>query len=222
MPMLSRRQFAYGAGAGLLLSPFVSMLQRRPLRAAAPKRAKRLMLFCSMGTKPDLWSPTGVTDENTFTFSATTAPLADHKDSIVLLEGLPSGNPGDGHGAPDGITGMGFAAGGTYYGSKVFKSLDQFVADKLIAAGVNRPIASLLLGSETAVNGGTTMFWRGNNLLPIASPTSAYNTVFGAAVPTGTSPMTLLKRRQSILSLISGEIGDIRGRVGTVEKSRLD
>jgi hypothetical protein len=222
MPMLSRRQFAYGAGAGLLLSPFVSMLQRRPLRAAAPKRAKRLMLFCSMGTKPELWSPTGVSDENTFTFSATTAPLADHKDSIVLLEGLPSGNPGDGHGAPDGITGMGYNAGGTYNGSKVFKSLDQFVADKLIAAGVNRPIASLLLGSDTAVNGGTTMFWRGNNLLPIASPTSAYNTVFGAAVPTGTSPMTLLKRRQSILNLISGEIGDIRGRVGTVEKARLD
>ena len=222
MRMLSRRQFAAGVGAGVLLSPFVSMLQRRPLRAASTRRAKRLMLFCTMGTKPELWSPTGVMGENTFTFSPATAPLAEHKDSIVLVEGLPSGNPGDGHGAPDGITGMGFAAGGVYYGSKIFRSVDQFVADGLVAAGINRPIASLLLGSETSISGGTTLFWRGNNLLPIASPSSAFNTVFGAAVPMGTSPSQLLKRRQSILDVVSGEIKQIRARVGTIEQSKLD
>ena len=93
--MLNRRQFAYSAGAGLLLAPFASFLQRRPLRAAGSKRAKRLFLFCTMGTKPELWSPTGVSGENSFTFSPATAPLAAHKDSIVLIEGLPSGNPDD-------------------------------------------------------------------------------------------------------------------------------
>src|SRR5689334_19473003 len=201
MSILSRRQFAYGAGAGLLLLPFASMLRRRPLRAAGTKRATRLMLFCSMGTKPDIWSPTNVSDENTFTFAPSTAPLAAHKDSIVLVEGLPSRNPSDGHGSPNGITGMGSDAGGYYYGGKVFKSLDQFVADGLLAAGINRPIPSLLLGSDTSVNTGTTLFWRGNNLLPIASPTSAYSTVFGGAMPMGTSPSVLLKRRQSILDL---------------------
>ena len=223
---LNRRQFAQGIGAGLLLSPFASLLQRRPLHAAGTaagtKKAKRLLLFCSMGTKPELWSPTAVGGENSFTFSPATAPLAEHKDSLVLVEGLPSGNPGDGHGAPDGITGMGFGAGGYYYGSRVFRSLDQFVADGLIAAGVNRPIPSLLLGSETSVSGGTTLFWRGNNLLPIASPSSAYNTVFGAVVPKGTSPAALLKRRQSVLDLVSGEIKKIQGRAGTVEKARLE
>jgi len=192
MPMLNRRQFAYSAGAGLLLAPFASFLQRRPLRAAGSKRAKRLFLFCTMGTKPELWSPTGVSGENSFTFSPATAPLAAHKDSIVLIEGLPSGNPDDGHGAPDGLTGMGFGAGGVYYGGKVLRSVDQFVADGLMASGINRPIPSLLLGSQTS--GGTTLFWRGNNLLPIASPASAFNTVFGAMVPTGTSPATLLLR----------------------------
>jgi len=222
MSMLSRRQFAYGAGAGLLLLPFASMLRRRPLRAAGTKRATRLMLFCSMGTKPDIWSPTNVSDENTFTFAPSTAPLADHKDSIVLVEGLPSRNPTDGHGSPNGITGMGSDAGGYYYGGKVFKSLDQFVADGLLAAGINRPIPSLLLGSDTSVNTGTTLFWRGNNLLPIASPMSAYSTVFGGAMPMGTSPQVLLKRRQSILDLAKHEIADIQGRVGTVEKARLD
>ena len=222
MRMLNRRQFASGIGAGLLLSPFVSMLQRRPLHAAGTKKAKRLLLFCTMGTKPDLWSPTNVTGENSFTFSAATAPLAEHKASIVLLEGLPSGNPADGHGAPDGITGMGFGASGYYYGDKIFKSVDQFIADGLVAAGSKRPIASLLLGAETSIPGGTTMFWRGNNLLPIASPSSAFNTVFGAVVPTGTLPSALLRRRQSILDVMKGEIGQIRGRVGKVEQAKLD
>jgi hypothetical protein len=222
MSFLSRRQFAYGAAAGTLLLPFASMLRRRPLRAAGTKRATRLMLFCTMGTKPDLWSPTGVSDENTFTFAPSTAPLADHKDSIVLVEGLPSRNPTDGHGSPNGITGMGSDAGGYYYGGKVFKSLDQFVADGLLAAGINRPIPSLLLGADTSVNSGMTLFWRGNNLLPIASPMSAYSTVFGGVMPAGTSPQVLLKRRQSILDLASREITDMQGRVGTIEKARLD
>jgi Protein of unknown function (DUF1552) len=218
MRMLNRRQFAYGVGGGLLLAPFASMLlQRRPLGAASTKRAKRLLLFCSMGTKPELWSPTAVSAENSFTFSAATAPLAAHKNSIVLVEGLPSGNPNDGHGAPDGITGMGY---GGYNDGKVLRSVDQFVADGLVAAGINRPIASLLLGSETA--GGTTLFYRGNNLLPIASPTSAYNTVFGAVVPMGTAPATLLRRRRSVLDLITGEAQALRARSGTIERAKLD
>ena len=221
-PLISRRQFAAGAGAGLLLLPFASsLLQRRPLRAAGPKQVKRLLLFCTMGTKPDLWSPTNVTGENSFTFTPATAPLAAHKDSIVLIEGLPSKNPGAGHGAPDAITGMGSEAGGYYYGSKIFKSLDQFASDGLMAAGVNRPIATLLLGSDTAP-GGNSMFWRGNNILPIASPTSAYNTVFGAMVPTGTSTATLLRRRRSVLDLITKEAQAIRARAGSVERSKLD
>jgi hypothetical protein len=218
--MLNRRQFAYSAGAGLLLAPFASFLQRRPLRAAGTKRAKRLFLFCTMGTKPELWSPTGVSGENSFTFSPATAPLAEHKDSVVLIEGLPSGNPDDGHGSPDGLTGMGFAAGGVYYGSKVLRSVDQFIADGLVASGINRPIPSLLLGSQTS--GGTTSFWRGNNLLPIASPASAFNTVFGAAVPTGTSAATLLRRRRSVLDLVTSEAQAIRARAGTVDRARLD
>jgi hypothetical protein len=222
MSLLSRRQFAYGAGAGLLLSPFVSMLNRRPIRAAATKKAKRLMLFCTMGTKPDLWSPTAVGGENSFTFSPATAPLAAHKDSMILLEGLPSANPTEGHGSPNPLTGMGSAFGGYYYGSKVFKSVDQYVADYLVGAGVNRPIASLLVGADTSGGGGLTQFWRGKNLLPIASPSSAFSTVFGNVVPVGTTSDALLKRRRSILDLVKSEINDIRGNVGTIEQSKLD
>ena len=73
MPILNRRKFVGSAAAGLLLAPFVSLLERRSARAAN-KQAKRLLLFCTMGTNPDIWSPTGVTAQNAFTFSACTAP----------------------------------------------------------------------------------------------------------------------------------------------------
>ena len=57
MYKLSRRQVTVSAGAALLLAPFVSMLNARSSGAAAGKQAKRIVLFCTMGTKPDLWTP---------------------------------------------------------------------------------------------------------------------------------------------------------------------
>jgi hypothetical protein len=216
----TRRALAKSAGAALLMSPFYRLLGGGDggARAAGPGRAKRLLLFCTMGTNPDSWSPTGVGGESSFTFSDATSPLAAIKGDVVLLEGLPSGNPGDGHGAPDGLTGLGYAGG------PKMLSVEQFVADKLVASGVNRPIPSLLLGANTNASGGRTMFYRnGNNLPTIGSPMSAYGTVFGAAAaPSGPSADVLLRRRKSVLDNLKGEIGELGGRVGNEEKARLD
>ena len=97
----------------------------------------------------------------------------------MLVEGMPSGNPNNGHGASDSLTGQGFG----YYGQGVIKiSVDQFVAKKLAPAAINRPIASLLLGANTSDNGGISQFYggaNGGNLPTIGSPLSAFNTVFG-------------------------------------------
>jgi Protein of unknown function (DUF1552) len=217
---LTRRQFTASATASLLLAPFL-----RPARApaATTKRVKRVLLFCTMGTSPDLWTPTGVSGENQFTFTASTSPLAAVKDSIVLVDGLVSGNPGDNHGSPDGLSGLGFS----YSGQAPMISVDQFIGDKLKAGGVNRPIATLLLGADTNVNGGKTMFNRMNNLPTIGSPLSAYNTVFGGGAPSmpgggGASAATLLKRRKSVLDLINGELNGLRNTVGTSDRAKLD
>ena len=109
---------------------------------------------------------------------------------------MPSGNPNNGHGASDSLTGQGFG----YYGQGVIKiSVDQFVAKKLVAAGINRPIGSLLLGANTSDNGGISQFYggaTGGNLPTIGSPLSAFNTVFGGMLPAGTSAAALLARRQ--------------------------
>src|SRR4051812_17932352 len=180
MRRLSRRSFNTAVGAGYLLAPFVSTLLERPARAQPPaKRAKRLFLFCTMGTAPSLWSPTDVSGETTFTFTPSMAPLAAIKQDLVLIEGLASANPGSGHGFPDALTGKG------YVGRII--SVDQFLADQLKANGINRPIPVLLLGAD-ARTGGQSMFNRDQNLFPIASPLTAFNTVFGNATPGGSMP----------------------------------
>jgi hypothetical protein len=229
MYKLSRRQLSVGAGAGLLLAPFVAMLKAGRTHAATTKQAKRLLVFCSMGTKPDAWTPTQISGETIGTWSAMTQPLSAIKDNVVLVEGCPAGTPGDGHGSPAGLTGQGF---GYYALNNVPQpaiSVDQFVADKLVKAGVNRPLASLVLGADTS--GGVTLSYRaGKAVAPIASPASAFSTAFGAVgsvggAMTGGSAATsdaLLKRRRSILDLVTAEIKDVQGRVGKSEKEKLD
>jgi hypothetical protein len=195
---------------------------RRKAEAAATNQSKRVLLFCTMGTYPPLWTPTGISGESITTWSAMTQPLSAVAGNIVLVEGMPSGNPNDGHGASDSLTGQGFG----YYGQGVIKtSVDQFVAQKLVASGVNRPISSLLLGASTSDNGGLSQFYggaNGGNLPTIGSPLSAFNTVFGAALPTGTSASALLARRKSILDTITGEITSLEGTLGSNEKAKLD
>jgi len=222
MNRLSRRQILGGAGAGLILAPFMNSAVRREARAAGSS-TKRLLLFCTMGTHPPAWTPTGISGEAINTFSAMTKPLEAIKDSIVLVEGMPSGNLSDGHGAPDGITGMGYG----YYNGQLKISVDQFVAAQLKSQGINRPIASLLLGAATNGGGGINMFYGGasnggNNLSTISSPLSAYTTIFGGALPEGQSADGLLARRKSILDLVTAEATSLKGTLGANEKAKLD
>ena len=221
MRRFSRRQFAGSVGAGLLLAPFINLATRRPMAQAAVKQAKRVLLFCSMGTKPSLWTPTGISGETINTWSAMTKPLDAVKANIVLVEGMPTENPNNGHGASDSLTGQGFG----YYGQGVIKiSVDQFIAKK--AAGASgRPITSLLLGANTSDSGGISQFYggaNGGNLPTIGSPLSAFNTVFGGMLPAGTSAAALLARRKSILDCVKAEANTLKGSLGSNEKAKLD
>jgi hypothetical protein len=209
-------------GAGLLLAPFINLGLRRPAHGAAANQSSRVLLFCTMGTYPPLWTPTGISGESITTWSAMTLPLQAVQGNVVLVEGMPSGNPNDNHGSSDSLTGQGFG----YYGQGVIKiSVDQFIANKLVASGINRPIASLLLGANTNENSGQSQFYggaTGGNLPTTGSPLSAFTTVFGGALPSGTSAAQLLARRQSILDLITGEVNTLKATLGSNENAKLD
>jgi hypothetical protein len=228
MYKLSRRQLTLSAGAGLLLAPFAAMLREGTTRAGTTKQAKRLLVFCTMGTNPGLWKPK-VSGETISSWSAMTQPLSAIADNVLLVEGCPAGHPGEGHGSNAGLTGQG---NGYFAVNNVVQpaiSLDQFLADKLVKSGINRPLASLVLGSDTS--GGVTLSYRGGNAVtPIASPASAFATAFGGLSSVSSTPTTsgtpapdaTLKRRQSILKLVSGEITSLQSRLGASEKAKLD
>jgi hypothetical protein len=219
MRTLSRRSWLKTLAAGTALSPFLDF--DAPAQAALAGPAKRVVLFCSMGTLPAIWTPTSVTAENNFVLADSTSPLAAIRKHLVMIEGMPSQNPGENHASPGGLTGLGFGASG----SPAMISVDQFVADKLTASGVNSPVPSLLLGAETSGGGGKTMFLRGNNLPTIGSPLSAFKAVFGSAVSSGGSDApadALLARRKSTLDAISGQLKTLQQNVGSEARARLE
>ena len=222
MPKPNRRQFVGSVGAGLLLAPFINVGLRRKAHGAAAHQSSRVLLFCTMGTNPSLWTPPGISGESITTFSAMTLPLQAVQGNVVLVEGMPSGNPNDGHGSSDSLTGQGYG----YYGKGVIRiSVDQFIAQQLAASGINRPISSLLLGANTNENTGLSQFYggaTGGNLPTIGSPLSAYTTVFGGVLPAGRSATDLLARRQSILDLVTAEANTLKGTLGSNEGAKLE
>ena len=224
--MPSRRQFVGSVGAGLLLAPFINLgLRRNVAHAAATKQAKRVLIFATMGTYPPLWTPTSISGETIKTWSAMTMPLSTVASNVVLVEGMPSGNINDNHGSSDSLTGQGNGYYAVNNVQVIKNSVDQFVASKLAASGINRPIGSLLLGANCNENGGASQFYggaNGGNLPTISSPLSAFNTVFGTALPTGTSASSLLARRKSILDTVTAEITALESTLGSTEKAKLD
>jgi hypothetical protein len=91
--------------------------------------------------------------------------------------------------------------------------------------GANRPIASLLLGANANESGGLSQFYggsNGGNLPTISSPLSAFNTVFGTALPTGSSASSVLTRRTNILDTISAEIKSLEATLGSNEKAKCE
>ncbi|WP_437724421.1 DUF1552 domain-containing protein [Sorangium sp. So ce861] len=219
----SRRNFLKGVGASLgaslLFSPFYDSIAN----AAPGKKPKRLLIFFTMGTAPEVWKPKSVSGE-TPTFSDATSPLEEVKEHIVMLDGLPSGSPGNNHGSADGLTGMGYHSNGPYG----LISVDQFIVEKLKGAGLATPIPSLLLGADTS--GGKTGFYKNTNLVPIGSPMSAYSTVFSGVTPSNpTNPdqpdpaaEARLRRRKSILDNLKGEITTLKGNLGQEQQYKLD
>src|SRR6185312_3563132 len=159
--MPTRRQFVGSVGAGLLLAPFINRGLERKAQAGS-RQSKRLLVFCSMGTYPPLWTPT-VSGSTISAWSAMTQPLSAVANNLVLVEGMPSGNPNDGHGSSDSLTGQGFGYYAVNNVPVVKISVDQFVAKNMMAQGINRPIASLLLGANCNENGGYSQFYGGSN-----------------------------------------------------------
>jgi hypothetical protein len=209
MSKLTRRDFAKRVGLAALFAPFLSLVKRAPAEAAAPGKAKYLLIFYTNGTDPAAWTPAGSTINN-IVFSTMTQTLSPLLSNLVLVEKLSSNGSADNHAAPGGLTGQGYSGQ-----SRV--SIDQFVADKLIAAGIKTPIPSLVLGSVASQQ--QNSFFRNNQALsPIFSPVAAYDAIFGSVA--GVSP-NLLRRRQSALDLVNSELKQLSDQLDSEGRQKL-
>jgi hypothetical protein len=207
---LSRRDFARSVGLAALFSPFLSLVKRAPASAAPLGKAKYLLIFHTNGTDVPAWTPTGSTQDN-LVFSPMTAPLDPLRPNLVLIDRLSSNGTADNHAAPGGLTGQG-------YGGQSRISLDQYISDKLKAAGVVTQIPNLILGSVKTEQ--QTTFYRNNQpLSPIFSPVAAYDAIFGAVG--GVSP-DLLRRRKSALDLVTSELRALSDQLGSQERQKLE
>jgi hypothetical protein len=213
---LSRRTLVKAAGPGLILAPFYNLLRPRPARAAAPG-ARRLLIFHSQPCDTGTWNPSGVMGESSFTLPAMLDALNEVKQHIVLVDGLTPKQPGDNHYSPHALTGVGREG----RPDKGNISIEQFIGDQLEKTPDKRPIKTLLLGTGAKSE---AVFYRNSmRLTTIASPLSAYNTVFsGGMALGGMSPGALLQQRKSILDVVKEDAGELERTLGASERQKLE
>ncbi len=206
---MRRRTFSRAVGAAALFSPFLAMLGRTQAQPTLG-RAKYLCLMTTTGSNPSLWSPSGPL------FNASNAPLQRVADDVIVVSGLNGNGHCASHGAPGGLTGIGYSGTGQ-------TSIDQHIARNLVESGVRTPFASLQLGGDP--NQQSSSFWRdGEQQSPIARPAAAFDTIFAGAMPSDPTegPSDLLRRRQSILDLMLTELDQLRAGLGAEERRKLE
>jgi hypothetical protein len=217
---LRRRSFLQASALSLVAAPFLNLLAR-PARAAAPTGPKRLLvLFSPNGTIHRHWRPSGGERDFAFPAGSVMEALTPYRDSLLVLDGLDF-HDADNHegGMVAMLTNNGVA--GSVGGGM---SLDQYVASRI---GATSRFTSLELGVQTSLWGGiatTRMSYAGPGSLvtPDDNPGSVYTRLYGELAGSPEAAARLLARRQSVLDLLTGEIGGLSVRLGSAERIKLD
>jgi hypothetical protein len=221
----SRRKFLASAAATTIAAPFIRTLNGGTAQAAdgggGTGIAKRLIVFFSPnGTIHNHWRPTGGEFDFDFAAGSILEPLKAHKEDLIVLDGI------DFYGVANHEPGMAamLTGGGAANQLTGGKSLDQFVANQLNA---NTKFPSLDLGVQTSAWGAsnqTRMCYSapGTFVPPDDNPLSVYERMFGEYGASDAQKDKMFTRRKSILDLVSGELKQLRYRVGYEEKIKLD
>ena len=216
MSTFGRRQLGMGLGAALLAAGFLGDFGRIA-RAGNPAVAKRIVFFFSPnGTVHQFWRPTGTETAFTFPAGSILEPLAAHQADIMVCDGIDF--VGFDNHAP-GMHGM-LTANGTAAMATGGKSVDQVIAAKL---GV-QPLQFGVQTGAWGANDQTRMSYSapGQYVDPEDDPVEAYKSIFAGASLSPADAQKLLARRKSILDTIGGDLADLRAKVGTAEKAKLD
>jgi len=248
-PLLDRRTALQGLGCAIGLPFLDAMLPRGIARAAAaasvaasaavPKRVA--FLFFPNGVNVDAWRP-AVDAGGRWKPSFALAPLADFQREVAVHTGLRHRNAeanGDGPGdharssacfltgaQPRKTAGDDIRAG---------RSIDQAIADDLVAQGRSARLRSLELGGEPAMTAGScdsgyscaysaNISWKSENLPngKETDPRAAFERIFGRNSESPEDAAARLRGRRSILDGAVREAKRLSRVVGTDDRARLD
>lgn len=221
---LSRRHLLTGLLATAAGGAWLSR-GRRGLRsaAAAPGVARRLIVYYfpdgvagpAQGGMPSLWHLSG--PERGFALNDQLAALMPFKDDCVFLNGLSMG-PTDSGSHPGGAKKLLTAVDGG--GGE---SIDRFLSR---TAGASSPFRHVYLGAMAKQNGASgdkhiSYPAAGVTVAPEDSPVQAMATLFGSQPMTG-DPIESKAVQTSILDTALADLDELRGRLGSTEKAKLD
>ena len=213
---ISRRKCLKSLGAAALCAPFYRLLAE-PAKVRAAVSPKRIIFwFSPNGTVHKFWRPSGENANFDFPAGSILEPLAAHKSSLLVLDGLNFvGARGGSHegGMEHALTGGGAP------------SLDQFMASKL---GMATAFPSIELGVQTSAWGASVQTRMSYNdkhqyVHPEDDPAAAYRRLFGgapAAAANGGTPA--IDPKKSVLDLVRSELSALKQQLGTAEQIKLD
>jgi hypothetical protein len=231
---LDRRTLLRGAGSIAIALPWLEIMGPEKVAHAASGPAKRfLSVYTPGGTVLDKFWPSNKADPST---SSILAPLAPHKDKLLVLKGLNMDCAvGEQHQA--GI--IGFLTGSKQTGSpkeySSYPSIDQVIASRLQAdPNTHRPRGSLQFGVRWAtgkshgllspINSAT--FEDSKNLTPLPprlDPQEIFTDLFGSLDPSKASGAAArIARRKSVLDFVDKRYVALGGKLGAADKAKLD
>lgn len=224
--MTSRRSILKALCASTLTLPFAGLFAKSasagPVGTAV---AKRLIVFYfpdgvpAPGGEASRFHASG--SETSFTLPQNLVSLTPHKDSCIFLRGLTMG-PTDAGSHPGGakklLTGVDGGGG---------QSLDRYLAQTI---GSSTPFRHVYLGAMATQNNASGDKFisypsAGTTVAPDDDPAQAFTRLFGSAggpPSTGGAAPAPDPVEASIIDAAMGDLADLRGRIGDVDKAKLD
>lgn len=216
---LSRRHFLRGAGV-LLGLPLLDAMQPAFARAEAVATPPRRFLgICNnLGLVPDKFFPAADQTGRDYALSPYLEHLRDHRNDFTVCNGVWHPNVDGGH--PADICFLTAAPHPSSGGFRNTISLDQFIAERI---GHLTRFPSLSLGVN--VNGVRSLSsTAGGVLLPCETkPSEVFKKLFLGGSPAEVKAQARsLALGQSIMDTVAGQTGQLKRKVGTRDRERLD
>jgi hypothetical protein len=218
---IDRRHFLRGLGVSLAL-PYLEIMGGDSLGTASNPPTRYLTIFHPNGVFPKAWDVDRTGKD--YTFSRILSPLEPMRDSMTILSGLDNAAGGD-HVA----MATSFLTGKVISNKGDFKSVDQYIADKI---GTDTLFPSIQLGTEPPRQGSTgagpiswanTVSWRTSSqrLSPEINPRVAFDRMFRNK----TEPEKMKQEgieRKSVLDLAMSDLKSLQHRASQKDKEKLD